>query len=261
MCYTFDLLGPQFSAAHVRSAVQAFEAAVVDGWVCWAFSNHDVDRHASRWAIAPGDVPAVARFSIALLVALRGAICLYQGEELGLPQAELAFDDLRDPYGIRFWPGYKGRDGSRTPMVWSTAAENAGFCTVKPWLPVPAAHLPLAGRPAGGRSGDSVLERYRQALAFRRAHPALQTGTIRFLAGDEPVLALIREAAEETLLCVFNFSAEATQWVPPAGLGPVARLDFPGRGRLHRRHRRAAGLWPLLRPSRTTPPPTPEPGP
>ena len=118
MCYTFDLLGPQFSAAHVRDCVDAFETEVVDGWVCWAFSNHDVVRHVSRWTRPGGDADAVAKFSIALLASLRGSICLYQGEELGLQEAELAFEDLRDPYGIRFWPGYKGRDGCRTPMVW-----------------------------------------------------------------------------------------------------------------------------------------------
>ncbi|RUY15227.1 alpha-amylase family glycosyl hydrolase, partial [Mesorhizobium sp. M7A.F.Ca.CA.004.12.1.1] len=116
MCYTFDLLGPQFSAAHVRGCVEAFEAAVSDGWVCWAFSNHDVVRHVSRWTRPGSDPDAVARFSIMLLSCLRGSICLYEGEELGLEEAELAYEDLRDPVGIRFWPGVKGRDGCRTPM-------------------------------------------------------------------------------------------------------------------------------------------------
>ncbi|TIU66770.1 MAG: alpha-glucosidase, partial [Mesorhizobium sp.] len=83
MCYTFDLLGPQFSAAHVRGCVEAYESAVSDGWVCWAFSNHDVVRHATRWTRPGGDPERVAKFSIALLSCLRGSICLYQGEELG----------------------------------------------------------------------------------------------------------------------------------------------------------------------------------
>ena len=69
-----------------------------------------------------GDTDAVAKFAIALLACLRGSICLYQGEELGLTEAEIAFEDLRDPYGIRFWPAFKGRDGCRTPMVWEADA-------------------------------------------------------------------------------------------------------------------------------------------
>ena len=62
------------------------------------------------------------------------------GEELGLQEADIAFEDLRDPYGIRFWPGFKGRDGCRTPMPWEADRPNAGFSTAKPWLPVPEDH-------------------------------------------------------------------------------------------------------------------------
>src|SRR5690606_18779484 len=62
MCYTFDLLSPAFSAAHVRGCIEAFEAAAPDGWVCWAFSNHDVMRHVSRWTAEGGDTNATARF-------------------------------------------------------------------------------------------------------------------------------------------------------------------------------------------------------
>ncbi|MET0597873.1 MAG: alpha-glucosidase family protein [Mesorhizobium sp.] len=232
MCYTFDLLEPAFSAQHVRSKVEAFETAVRDGWVCWAFSNHDVVRHVSRWAPEAADLDAVARFSIALLSALRGSICLYQGEELGLPEAELAFEDLRDPYGIRFWPGFKGRDGCRTPMVWQAARPHGGFSTAaRTWLPVPEAHLARAVDRQQS-DPDSVLSAYRQALAFRRAHEALRSGSIAFQAAPEPVLAFVRRTAGEALLCVFNFAASPAEWVPPASLGPVARLDFPGAGRL-----------------------------
>lgn len=57
-----------------------------------------------------------------LLVCLRGNIFLYQGEELGLPQAEIAFEDLKDPEAIANWPATLGRDGARTPMPWQSSA-------------------------------------------------------------------------------------------------------------------------------------------
>src|SRR5690606_36258132 len=66
MSYTFDMLGPEFSAAHVRACVEAFEAAAPDGWVCWAFSNHDVARHVTRWRPPGGDPNVVAKFSVEL---------------------------------------------------------------------------------------------------------------------------------------------------------------------------------------------------
>ncbi|CAN7643182.1 beta-galactosidase BglA [Mesorhizobium sp. LjRoot246] len=224
MCYTFDLLGPQFSAAHVRGCVEAFEAAVSDGWVCWAFSNHDVVRHVSRWTRPGSDPDAVAKFSIMLLSCLRGSICLYEGEELGLEEAELAYEDLRDPVGIRFWPGVKGRDGCRTPMVWEAGADNAGFSTGKPWLPVPASHR---ARAVDVQNADtaSVLTSYRAALALRRGHEALVTGSIRFLDAEGDVLAFVRDGGSEKLLCVFNFAEEPGNWPLPPDIGAVAKLD------------------------------------
>ncbi len=228
MCYTFDLLGQQFSPAHVRGCVEAFETTVVDGWVCWAFSNHDVVRHVSRWTRADGDPDAVATFSIALLACLRGSICLYQGEELGLEEAELTFEDLRDPVGIRFWPTVKGRDGCRTPMVWEAGADNAGFSAAKPWLPVPASHRARAVDVQNGEE-NSVLAGYRAMLAVRKAHPALVKGSIRFLDTDGEVLAFIRQSEGETLLCVFNFADEPADWPLPSDFGRVEAIA-PGGG-------------------------------
>ncbi|PAQ00104.1 alpha-glucosidase family protein [Mesorhizobium mediterraneum] len=229
MCYTFDLLGPQFSAAHVRGCVEAFERAVSDGWVCWAFSNHDVVRHVTRWTRPHGDPERVAKFSIALLSCLRGSICLYQGEELGLEEAKLAFEDLRDPYGIRFWPGFKGRDGCRTPMVWEKGAENAGFSTGRPWLPVPDSHRARAVDVQNGEE-KSVLASYRAMLALRKQHVALVQGSIRFLDAEGDVLAFIREGGGEKLLCVFNFADAPANWPLAPDVDVAETIDLGGTG-------------------------------
>ncbi|QDC02971.1 alpha-glucosidase family protein [Mesorhizobium sp. 8] len=229
MCYTFDMLGADFSAAHVRGCVEAFEREAPDGWVCWAFSNHDVVRHVTRWTRPGGDPVAVAKFAIELLCCLRGSICLYEGEELGLQQAELAYADLRDPVGIRFWPGNKGRDGCRTPMVWEKDAPNAGFSTAKPWLPVPDEQR---ARAVDAQTPDvnSVLTHYRAVLGIRRAHRALGRGAIRFLDADGDVLAFVREGEGEKLLCAFNFAEGTVRWPLPDGLGPVKAVDYAGYG-------------------------------
>jgi alpha-glucosidase len=229
MCYTFDLLGPKFSAAYVRDCVEAFEEAAPDGWACWAFSNHDVVRHVSRWALPGSDPALLANFAIELLCCLRGSVCLYQGEELGLEEAEIAFEDLRDPYGIRFWPGFKGRDGARTPMVWQHDAANAGFTVGKPWLPIPDTHRARAVN-AQNSDKNSVLNHYRSVLDLRKQHPALVSGCIRFLDAEGDVLAFIREGGGERLLCVFNFGAAPMRWPILADLGPVEPINFTDYG-------------------------------
>lgn len=227
MCYTFDLLGPDFTPSHIRHCVESFQKQVKDGWVCWAFSNHDVTRHVSRFVQQPQEREAVARLAISVLSTLRGSICLYQGEELGLPEAELSFEDLRDPYGIRFWPAFKGRDGCRTPMVWDKSKDQAGFSTAKPWLPVSAEHQALAVD-AQEADAASVLAHYRATLAFRKAHPALVDGDMEFLATNEDVLAFTRSEGDERLLFVFNLRRGPQEISVPAGLKVKESIVMPG---------------------------------
>ena len=222
MCYTFDFLGPTFTARHFRERMAAFEAIVGDGWPCWAFSNHDVVRHVTRWAGAAALEPdRLAHLAIGILLSLRGSVCLYQGEELGLEEADLSFADLVDPYGIRFWPEYKGRDGCRTPMVWESNAPHGGFSRGTPWLPVPAEHVAHAVNKQAGDS-DSVLSAYRRLIAFRRSHPALRDGAIAFLDGPDDVLAFIRTGGGEEILCLFNLGGREEHFTLPAGLKATA---------------------------------------
>jgi len=218
MCYAFEFLAPDpLTPARVVETQNAFAAAAPEGWVCWAFSNHDVVRHVSRWGQEILDRDAFAKQAAAILLSQRGSVCIYQGEELGLTEADIGFADLQDPYGIQFWPEFKGRDGCRTPMVWDAQSHQAGFTTHdKAWLPVQVEHQLRA---VSAQSGDptSVLEHYRRFLAFRRENPALSKGEITFLTYDEPALAYERQYGTETLLCIFNMSANAVGMDLPDG--------------------------------------------
>jgi alpha-glucosidase len=206
MCYAFDFLSEEpLTPKRVRQVLGDFGSAARDGWACWAFSNHDVMRHATRWAKDPADRTAILKQTASLILSLRGSACLYQGEELGLTEAELSFEDLQDPYGIRFWPKFKGRDGCRTPMVWDET-DNGGFSIGKPWLPVPEEHLANAVSAQSGMQG-SLLEHYRSALAFRTSHPELVKGEIEFLDAGEKVLAFRREHGGNVIEAYFNMDA------------------------------------------------------
>ena len=223
MCYSFEFLGVEFSAAHFRSRIENFFAKGPDGWPCWSFSNHDVDRHVSRWA-AYGESPmALGRQAAALLLSLKGSVCLYQGEELGLPQTDMLFEELTDPPGIRFWPEYKGRDGCRTPIPWNADEPEAGFTTGKPWLPIkqPQAVLNVAGEEA---DPESMLNFYRRVLTWRKGQDALVDGDIVFFNTAEPVLAFRRSAESGNMLCVFNLSPQALT-VTVADLAPEAQPE------------------------------------
>jgi alpha-glucosidase len=148
-------------------------------------------------------------------VTLRGSICLYQGEELGLPEADLALEELQDPYGIQFWPEFKGRDGARTPMVWVTDNASGGFTSGKPWLPVKAPHLPLSVA-RQDHEDSSILSHYRRALAFRRGHPVLRSGTMEDIVAVGGVTSF-RRRGDEDLFCAFNLGESVAEIGLPEG--------------------------------------------
>jgi alpha-glucosidase len=218
--YSFLLLGPQPRADELARMMQPWqEGEGATAWPSWALSNHDAPRVATRWA--QGDA-ARARQLIVLLAALRGTVFLYQGEELGLPQSDIAFEDLQDPYGRAHWPRDKGRDGCRTPMPWVADHPTGGFSSGRPWLPSDPAHRALA---VDRQEADpaSTLQLTRRVLALRRAHPALRLGRFETLFASAHVLVCRREHEGRAVLAAFNFGTEAATHTLDAS--PRAALD------------------------------------
>ncbi|WP_374764717.1 alpha-amylase family glycosyl hydrolase [Yunchengibacter salinarum] len=207
-------------------------------WPSWSFSNHDVVRAPSRFGDArpPAGLPLLLN---ALLLSLRGTIFLYQGEELGLPQAHVPYERLVDPEGIRFWPHTLGRDGCRTPMPWRSALPHAGFSTHEDtWLPMDP-HHPALAVDAQTDQPDSVLEQARALLRLRREAPALRQGSIKAEALDDALLLVTRRAGNAgTMTALFNLSDTATELFRDLGAATAcftvngASLDRGGRAKL-----------------------------
>ncbi len=236
VCYSFAMLGQDFSAAFFRNCIDGFHKGAPDGHPKWSFSNHDTERHVSRWAAHGVSEDHLARLTCAMLMSFEGTVGIYQGEELGQTETELVYQELTDPPALRFWPGIKGRDGCRTPMVWERDALNAGFSEAKPWLPVKA---PQAARAVDVQAHDGILAFYREAIALRKASRPLREGTTLFHDLPEPLLAFERRAGDERMTCLFNLSTE-TQVLALTGAaefaGPQAAaladgmLTLPGNG-------------------------------
>jgi len=212
--------------ALLRRIVMRVHEAFPNGGQCWMVGNHDYGRLRSRWTgvDATGDLypDAFYRMVSALLVALPGALCLYQGDELGLPVAEIPreipVERLQDPFGADRYPDAIGRDGSRTPMPWKHDAPYAGFSTVEPWLPIPERHFPLAVD-RQHIDPDSSLNTWRRLLNWRKYQPALLSGKCVPLPPIDPGFAFIRHHPEQRLLCLFNPSRYAIAIRPDQKLG------------------------------------------
>ena len=195
------------------------------GWPSWAFENHDAPRAISRWVDEPHRGP-FARMKMLLLCSLRGSIILYQGEELGLPQVDVPYNQLKDPEAIANWPQTLSRDGARTPMPWSTGAANLGFSNGEPWLPLGASHRALAVD-RQDRDAASLLVFTRRCLALRQAHSALHHGTISIVEAGSGRLVFDRTNGGETLRCTFNLSDAPASFQPSGreliGTGDIDR--------------------------------------
>jgi alpha-glucosidase len=211
LAYGYWLLGAEsIGAADLRALVEALGHGGEDGWPAWALDNHDFVRTPTR--LSRPDAPMALT---AALVCLRGAFCLYQGAELGLPEAKVPFERIMDPYGREFYPAYPGRDGARTPMPWRDDDEHCGFSAVEPWLPIPPEHRELNVETQNSVAG-STLARMRRFLNWRRDRAELRRGSLELLDAPEPLFAFVRRLGDQALLCVFNVGDEPVDVPRPA---------------------------------------------
>lgn len=221
MAYHSGLLIDQpMTAQLMRDLLRKVMKCFTDGGTCWIVGNHDYGRLRCRWTgkdINGNPYPdEFYHMMAALLLSLPGAFCLWQGDELGLPVAEIpgdiAPDEIKDPFGKALYPDVVGRDGSRTPMPWTPIPPCGGFTTAeKPWLPIPENHLERSVR-CQHLTPQSLLNSWRRFMHWRKNQPALEAGKLEFLDAKDTVLAFSRYYAEHHLLCLFNISSEPADY-------------------------------------------------
>ncbi len=201
----------EFMADAITVPIQEFEKQAGEGWPSWAFSNHDVVRSVTRWGKGIKDHEAFAVMLNKLLLSLRGTPFLYQGEELGLPEASIPYEKLQDPWGIFMWPEWQGRDGCRTPMPWNADKPHAGFSqrnVNETWLPIPHEHVVRAADTQEANE-NSVLNQTRKFIQWRKTQPALQMGDIEFEeTNNQKLIVFSRTHEDQSVRCLFNLSEE-----------------------------------------------------
>jgi alpha-glucosidase len=236
--YDFDLINTDQTLEQWMEQLDIRSAYIGSGWLMNCFTNHDSIRAVSNltaFAEAAGHRAEAAKLLLFLQATLRGGGILFQGEELGLPQPEVAFEDLQDPWSINLWPDFVGRDGVRTPLPWDADAPHGGFSDGAPWMDVAGEHLPLAIS-AQDADPDSVLNFFRALMRWRRQTPVLRLGRERSGASDAaPLVVFDRYDQSRYLTIVLNFSLQE-RWYPaeaPARLVadvPCARGEMTEQG-------------------------------
>jgi alpha-glucosidase len=212
--FNFDWLLAPWSAGAFAKVITGTFAALEDvhAQPTWVLSNHDVVRHATRYGGGPTG-RARARAATLTMLALPGSAYVYQGEELGLEEVEVAPEHRQDPAYLRQKDTapeseWVGRDGCRVPIPWAGERPPFGFGPgdAQPWIPQP---LDWASRTVEVQEQDpgSTLAFYRRALTARREHALGSGDTVEMLTAEGDVLALRRGA----LTVVLNTGPAAVQ--------------------------------------------------
>jgi alpha-glucosidase len=204
--FNFRLVRAKFDATRIRDAIEnSLAAAAIEGATpTWTLSNHDVDREVTRYG--GGDLGlARARAMALVMLALPGAVFIYNGEELGLPNVDLPDDVLQDPVWERSRHTERGRDGCRVPMPWRGETPPFGF-SVNPdtWLPIPPEWSELTVEKQLA-SPDSTLTFFRRVLELRRARTEFD-GALEWL-DSSPKTLMFRLAGG--LVCALNTGSGA----------------------------------------------------
>jgi alpha-glucosidase len=166
-------------------------------------SNHDQFRSMSRFGTG-ADAEKRSRVAAVLLLTMRGTPFIYYGEEIGMKNSSIPRSQICDPLGKRYWPFYAGRDRARTPMMWDSS-DNAGFSSVRPWLPVHSDYEKVNVAAMIAQKG-SLLNLYKSLISLRKTYPALQNGDIEFAAkGRRGIIAYYRNNDSESICVLLNF--------------------------------------------------------
>jgi len=224
--FNFAFLACPWDAAALRRTIDETLAghAPVGAPATWVLCNHDVTRTVTRYGRAdtgfdfaakafgvPADLELGtrrARAAALLTLALPGAVYLYQGEELGLPEAEIPLDRIQDPMHHRSGGTDPGRDGCRVPLPWTADAPWCGFGSRdEPWLPQPEGWAAYAAD-RQATDPDSMLSLYRRALRLRRTTAGFGDGPLRWLPAPSGLLCFARPAG---LVCAVNLGAEPVE--------------------------------------------------
>ena len=215
--FNFALIGAEWSAPALAGLIAEYESHLEPRhWPNWVLGNHDKSRIATRVG------PEQARVAAMLLLTLRGTPTIYYGDEIGMSDAHIPPDRVRDRWEENM-PGLgEGRDPCRTPMHW-TAAEHGDFCPddVEPWLPM-GDNGNVAAQEA---DPASMLNLHKNLLKLRREHAAVMRGSLT-VHHEGDVLLLERDHEGERVRVALNVSSRP-QSLPEGWSGKVLLSTHP----------------------------------
>jgi alpha-glucosidase len=206
--FNFRMVRAEFDVAEIHDSIEntLAAAAIENATPTWTLENHDVERGPSRYGGGAAGLDR-ARAMAMVTLALPGAMFLYNGQELGLPNVELPDEALRDPTWERSGHTVRGRDGCRIPIPWGRDTPPFEFSTSHDtWLPMPPEWAALTVERQLSET-DSTLALFRRALELRSSRAEFTGNQVEWLPA--PRGTLVFERGDHGLRCALNASKRA----------------------------------------------------
>jgi alpha-glucosidase len=206
--FNFMLVLLPWNAKQLAAAIDEYEGAVPEGgWPNWVLGNHDQPRITSRLGHHQSKVAAM------LLLTLRGTPTIYYGDEIGMRDVPIPFEEVRDPQGLNMPDKNLSRDPARTPMQWDDS-ENAGFSPLKPWLRLDKTYK-RENVQTQANDPHSMLSFYRRLIKLRQSEPSLMIGNYIPVYSDGQVISYIRKAeGANEFLVILNLTHRPAYFTP-----------------------------------------------
>ncbi len=189
-------------------------AYAANGGAAWEVSNHDQARAVSRFAESGGglqDDEVGLRRTLALttlMVGMDGMTFIYQGEELGLPNAKVV-GQTQDPMSARNGGGW-GRDVARGAMPWDSSSSNGFTSAEQAWLHTERLPDHLTAEFQLTRP-ESTWARYRDLIMIRKRFRDAFTVPMRLRLRTDSAMVIERGK----LIFVANFGTETFAYSSP----------------------------------------------
>ncbi|XP_067013713.2 maltase A1 [Anabrus simplex] len=174
-------------------------------WSNWVVGNHDNHRVASRFG------PQLTDGINMLIQLLPGSAVTYNGEEIGMEDTFISWEQSKDPIALNAGPDRYTlftRDPERTPFQWDDST-SAGFSQSETtWLPVNSNYKTL-NLENEREATESHYKVYQKLVKLRNLN-AIQTGALDIQAAGSNVVILSRYlSSEPSVIVAVNMGSDS----------------------------------------------------
>ncbi|MEG2083712.1 MAG: alpha-amylase family glycosyl hydrolase, partial [Oscillospiraceae bacterium] len=218
-CFFMKYFDRPFSPRRFIKTISKWQGALE--WNANYFENHDQPRSVSRFGNDKRYWEQSAKLLATMLFSLRGTPFMFQGEEIGMTNADFeSMDDIKDaesrgadailqkahmPAWLR-WKMIKSntRDNARTPFQWSNDT-NAGFTAGTPWLRLNGNYKRINLKQQK-KDPFSVRNYYKDMICIRSVSDTLKYGKFKLISARGPLVVYERSHEGRHATVLLNFS-------------------------------------------------------